>query len=76
MLVGLFVERSVDMLVGLLGILKSGAAYVPLDPGFPRDRLAMMLADAGVAVLVTQDRLRESLPDHEAFVVSLDAMRR
>ncbi len=74
MLVGLCVERSVEMAVGLLGILKSGAAYVPLDPAFPRDRLAMMLADAGVAVLITQDRLRESLPEHEAFVVSIETI--
>jgi amino acid adenylation domain-containing protein len=76
MLAGLCVERSVEMAVGLLCILKSGDAYVPLDPGFPHDRVAMMLADAGVAVLITQDRLRESLPDHEAFVVSIDAIER
>ena len=52
--VGLCVERSPEMVVGLLGILKAGGAYLPLDPDYPRERLAFMLADAGAAVLVTQ----------------------
>ena len=51
--VGLCVERSVEMVIGLLGILKAGGAYLPLDPGYPAERLAFMLADAGAAVLVT-----------------------
>ncbi|WP_164014776.1 non-ribosomal peptide synthetase [Pyxidicoccus trucidator] len=55
--VGLCVERSVDMLVGLLGVLKAGGAYVPLDPGFPPERLAFMSRDAGTPVLVTQAAL-------------------
>ncbi|HEX7648317.1 MAG TPA: amino acid adenylation domain-containing protein, partial [Noviherbaspirillum sp.] len=56
-LVGLCVERSLDMIVGLLGILKAGGAYVPLDPAYPPERLAHMLADAKPAVLLTQQHL-------------------
>lgn len=64
-LVGLCVERSLEMMVGLLGILKAGAAYVPMDPGFPADRLAFMLEDAQAPVLVTQEHLALRLPVHE-----------
>ncbi len=70
--VGLCVERSLDMVVGLLGILKAGGAYVPLDPGFPRDRLAFMVQDAEVPLLLTEAGLVDSLPAHEARVVCLD----
>jgi len=72
-LVGICVERSSEMVVGLLGILKAGGAYVPLDPAYPKERLAFMLADAGVAVLLTQERLLGRLPAHEAHVICLDA---
>ncbi len=51
--VGLCVERSLEMLVGLLGILKAGGAYLPLDPAYPQERLAFMLEDSGAPVLVT-----------------------
>ena len=66
-LVGICVERSVEMVVGLLGILKAGGAYVPLDPEYPRERLSFMLDDARVSVLLTQaivDRVdcRSSVP--------------
>ena len=71
-LVGLCVERSFDMVVGLLGILKAGGAYVPLDPGYPPDRLAFMLSDTQAPVLVTQQRLISRLPSGEARVVLLD----
>jgi pristinamycin I synthase-3/4 len=71
-LVGIATERSLEMVVGLLGILKAGGAYVPLDPGYPRERLAYMLADSGVAVLLTQQRLVAQLPEHQAKVVCLD----
>jgi aspartate racemase len=71
-LVGICVERSLEMLVGLLGILKAGGAYVPLDPMYPLERLAFMLEDASVSVLLTQARLVESLPQHQAPVVCLD----
>ena len=62
--VGLCVERSLEMMVGLLGILKAGGAYLPLDPDYPPERLAFMLADAGAPVLVTQSALRDRLPLH------------
>jgi len=73
-LVGLLTERSLDMVVALLGILKAGGAYVPLDPAYPRERLAGMIKDAAVRVLVTQDRLRHGLPPQESLVVSMDGM--
>ena len=72
-LVGICVERSLEMLVGLLGILKAGGAYVPLDPAFPRDRLAFMAEDSKMPVLLTQERLVATLPPHEAKVFQLDA---
>ena len=65
-MVGLCVERSPEMVVGLLGILKAGGAYLPLDPNYPRERLAFMLADAGCPVLVTQAALLDRLPDDAA----------
>jgi amino acid adenylation domain-containing protein len=61
------------MVVGLLGILKAGGAYLPLDPGYPADRLAYMVADAQVPVLVTQAGLINQLPAHDGRVVCLDA---
>jgi len=71
-LVGLYTERSLAMVVGLLGILKAGGAYVPLDPSFPVERLAFMAADAALPVLVTQAALVGRLPAHAARVVLLD----
>ncbi|MEH2003485.1 MAG: amino acid adenylation domain-containing protein [Nostoc sp.] len=71
-LVGVCVERSLDLIVGLLGILKAGGAYVPLDPAYPKDRLALMLEDAAVPVLLTQKHLIDKLPSHQAKVVCID----
>jgi surfactin family lipopeptide synthetase A len=71
-LVGIYVERSLEMVVGVLGILKAGGAYVPLDPAYPQDRLAFMLADTQAPVLVTQRSLQAQLPDHSAQVVYVD----
>ncbi len=70
--VGLCVERGTGMLVGVLGILKAGGAYVPLDPDYPAERLAFMLADAAVPVLVAPPHLAAALPAHGAEVVDLD----
>ncbi|MBW4617798.1 MAG: amino acid adenylation domain-containing protein [Cyanosarcina radialis HA8281-LM2] len=72
-LVGICVERSLDMVVGILGILKAGGAYVPLDPTYPQERLAFMLADSQAPVLVTQSHLLPNLPEHHAQVVCLDS---
>lgn len=71
-LVGICVERSLKMIVGFLGILKAGGAYVPLDPSYPQERLAFMLKDAQVPVLLTQQQLVEKLPEHQARLVCLD----
>jgi amino acid adenylation domain-containing protein len=71
-LVGLCVERSLDMLVGLLGILKAGGAYVPMDPEYPRERLQMMREDAAMPVLLTQAHLCPLLSPGDARVVCLD----
>jgi amino acid adenylation domain-containing protein/non-ribosomal peptide synthase protein (TIGR01720 family) len=73
--VGIFMERSIEMLVGLLGVLKAGGAYVPLDPAYPKDRLAFMLGDAQTAVLLTRQSLAEMLPPHNARLVCLDSDR-
>jgi amino acid adenylation domain-containing protein len=72
-LVGIFVERSALMVVGLLGILKAGGAYVPLDPAYPQDRLAFIVNDAGIKVLLTERDMLESLPAHQAELICLDA---
>lgn len=72
-LVGICVDRSLEMVVGLLGILKAGGAYLPLDPTYPKERLTFMLSDAKVSVLLTQEKLVEYLPEHQASVVCLDS---
>jgi amino acid adenylation domain-containing protein len=72
-LVGLYVDRSLEMLIGLLGILKAGGAYVPLDPTYPVDRLVYMLETADARVLVTQHELAGALPGDVETVVLADA---
>jgi pristinamycin I synthase-3/4 len=74
-IVGLCVERSLEMVVGLLGILKAGGVYLPLDPTYPAERLAYMLADAKAPVVVTQAGLVELLPENKAQLVRLDTDR-
>ncbi len=74
-LVGILCGRSIDMVVGMLAVLKAGGAYVPLDPAYPRDRLAFMIADSGLSVLLTQQKLVDTLPEHQAKVIRLDADR-
>jgi amino acid adenylation domain-containing protein len=72
-LVGLCVERSLEMVLGLLGILKAGGAYVPLDPAYPQERLTFMLRDAQVPIVLTQQCLAAGLVAHGTTVVCLDA---
>ncbi len=71
-LVGIYVERGLDMLVGLLGVLRAGAAYVPLDPAYPVERVAYMLADSEARYILTQSALAGTLPEHTASVICLD----
>ena len=69
--VGICAERSLELVVGLLAVLRAGSAYVPLDPSYPRRRLAAMIADAGAGLLLVQRHVRASLPDPMAAVVLL-----
>lgn len=71
-LVGIFLERGVSMVVGLLAILKAGGGYIPLDPAYPADRLAYMLEDAAPCAVLTQNALRPRLPPSGAAVIALD----
>jgi amino acid adenylation domain-containing protein len=70
--VGIYLERSIDMVVSLLGIMKSGAAYLPLDPAFPSDRIAFMLKDSSANILITQSSLLEALPEADTRIVCID----
>ncbi|WP_445634029.1 Carrier domain-containing protein [Nostoc sp. DSM 114161] len=72
-LVGICVERSLNMLIGLLAVLKAGGAYIPLDPSYPKERLAFILEDTQAPVLLTQTSLLEVLPQQKTQVVCLDA---
>src|SRR5439155_22865641 len=74
-LVGLCVERSIELVVGLLGILKAGGAYLPLDPSYPPERLAFMLQDSGARVLLTQQSCLERLESRAQQVVLLERDR-
>ncbi len=71
-LVGISVERSVDMVLAMVGILKAGGAYVPIDPAYPPERLRFMAEDSDIGVLLTQGRLAHRLPRLKAQVVCLD----
>ncbi|MBW4611874.1 MAG: amino acid adenylation domain-containing protein [Desmonostoc vinosum HA7617-LM4] len=71
-LVGICMERSLEMVVGILAIMKAGGAYLPLDPSYPQARLAFMLADAQVSVLLVQPPLMSELAPHQAQVVCID----
>ncbi len=71
-LIGICVDRSSEMIIGLLGILKAGGAYVPLDPAYPQERLADILADTQLNILLTQARFQEKLSDYAGKTVCLD----
>ncbi|MCJ8269085.1 MAG: condensation domain-containing protein, partial [Psychrosphaera sp.] len=73
-LIGLCVERSLEMMIGLLAILKAGGAYVPLDPSYPQDRLDYMFEDASVEVILSQSQLRQTLTDFNGCIVNLDGL--
>ncbi|MBE9121162.1 amino acid adenylation domain-containing protein [Tychonema sp. LEGE 07199] len=72
-LVAICMERSLEMAIAVLGILKTGAAYVPIDPAYPKERLTFMLADTKTPVILTQSHLVSGLPEHQARTVCLDA---
>ena len=71
--VGIYMERSAEMIVGLLAIFKAGGAYVPLDVSYPQERITFVLDDARIAVLVTQANLLQQVPSHKANVVCVDS---
>jgi amino acid adenylation domain-containing protein len=72
-LVGVMMNRSTEMVVSILGVLKAGGAYLPLDPSYPAERLRFMLDDSAVRVLLTEEGMRHSLPAHAATVLCVDS---
>ena len=72
-LVGICLERSLEMVISLLGILKAGGAYIPFDPGYPQERLAYMLSDSQVSVVLTSKTSAPALPDNHARLIYLDS---
>jgi len=72
-LVGVYVERSLDLIVATLAVLKAGGAYVPLDPSFPRERIAFMIEDSKTSVIITQNHLAKELPASSSRIVRIDA---
>ena len=70
-LVAIAVERSLEMIIGLLGILKAGGAYVPLDPTYPQERLQFMLEDTKAPILITQTHLNETFRDYSGTILNL-----
>ncbi|MCJ8269360.1 MAG: amino acid adenylation domain-containing protein, partial [Psychrosphaera sp.] len=73
-LIGLCVERSSEMIIGMLGILKAGGAYVPLDPGYPPERLSYMHEDAGLDVVLSQTQVQDVLADFKCTVIMLNGL--
>src|SRR5262249_30178447 len=71
--VAICMERSLELVVAILGVLKAGGAYVPLDPDYPAQRIAYMVSDAAPQVILCQDSLADRLPEHPAQVVYLNA---
>lgn len=73
--IGICLERSLEVAVGLLGILKAGGTYVPLDPSYPEERLSFMLSDAQVTILITHSKLVPNLPRHDGYTLCIDLER-
>ena len=72
-LVAICVERSFDMIIGILGVLKAGGAYVPIDPNYPQERIQFMLKDTGVKIVLTQEHLKSNIPTSKQYeFISLD----
>lgn len=71
-LVGIYMNRSLDMIISIMGILKAGGTYVPLDPTYPKERLALILEETQAKVLVTQEHLAEQLPPLQSQIINLD----
>ena len=72
-IIGIYTDRSIDMVVGLMGILKAGCAYTPLDPGFPEDRVQFMLQDSNSRILITQNHLRENISGFPGRMICIDS---
>jgi amino acid adenylation domain-containing protein len=72
-IVGIYVDRSINMAVGLLGILKAGSSYTPLDPGFPKDRIEFMLKDSNAGILITQKGLSNNIEEFSGERISIDS---
>ncbi|MBA4149812.1 MAG: amino acid adenylation domain-containing protein [Verrucomicrobia bacterium] len=72
-IVGICADRSIELTIGVLGIIKAGAAYVPFDPGYPKDRLEFMIADTSAPVILTQEKWRDKLPANTAKILCLDS---
>jgi amino acid adenylation domain-containing protein/thioester reductase-like protein len=72
--VGVCIERSFEMVIALLGILKAGGAYVPLDPSYPSERIAFMIEDSQLPILLTQTYLHQSIPQHKGLTIFVDAI--
>jgi len=75
-LVGLYLERTPELIVALLAVLKAGGAYLPLDPSFPSERLAFMLADSEASLILTQTSLLADMPENNAEIICLDALEK
>lgn len=72
-LVGISINRSLEMIIGVLAILKAGGAYVPLDPTYPEERIKFMLADSGISILLTQKKLSNKFTDYQGKILEIDA---
>jgi amino acid adenylation domain-containing protein len=71
-LVGLYLQRSIEMMIGILGILKAGGAYMPIDPGYPSARIALVIEDSQLGFILTTEQIRATLPASPARIISLD----